>query len=154
MYAALIIVHAVAGLVALVVRCLVLRLRSLFPLYFWALSTMAVALAGAVALDWGDLDAATRGAFSALLVLAAFLVWRGLRARVLRPGQGARPRGDYLGHVGFTLVALLDGFLVVAVLDLGAPGWLVAAVGVLVAVAGHLAIGAVQGRVMAAEPPA
>lgn len=154
MYAVLIIVHAVAGFVALVAGCLVLRVPGVFPVYFWSVSVMAVALAGAVALDWSDLDATTRPVFSALLALGAFVVWRALQARASRPAGGARPSGRHLDHLGFTLVALLDGFLVVAVLDLGAPGWLVGTVGVLVAVAGHAATAALKRHVLAATRPA
>ena len=50
--------------------------------------------------------------------------------------------------MGFTLVALFDAFVVILVLDLGAPGWLVAAAGVLIAVAGHLALRAVRERLI------
>jgi hypothetical protein len=51
-------------------------------------------------------------------------------------------------HVGFTLISLFDAFTVVLVLDLGAPGWLVAAAGVLIAVAGSLVLGAIRERLV------
>jgi len=36
----------------------------------------------------------------------------------------------YIGHVGFTLISLFVGFLIVGAIDLDAPGWLVGLVAV------------------------
>lgn len=72
-------------------------------------------------------------------------MWRAAQARRIRPTAGQGPPPDrYLDHVGFTLVALFDAFIVVAVLNLGAPGWLVATAGVGIAVAGHFVLRAVR----------
>jgi hypothetical protein len=45
-----------------------------------------------------------------------------------------------MGHVGFTLVALWEGFVVVLAIDLGAPGWLVAVLAALGLVVGNRAL--------------
>jgi len=36
----------------------------------------------------------------------------------------------YIGHVGFTLISLFVGFLIVGAIDLDVPGWLVGVVAV------------------------
>ena len=53
------------------------------------------------------------------------MVWRATRARRVRPTVASGPSPVYLEHVGFTLVALFDAFCVIAVLDGGAPSWIV-----------------------------
>jgi len=47
----------------------------------------------------------------------------------------------FVGHVGLTLVGLVDAFVVVTILNAGVPGWVTAIVGVAIAVAGHRLIG-------------
>jgi hypothetical protein len=48
------------------------------------------------------------------------------------------------------LIALFDAFVVITVLNAGAPVWLVVASGVLIAVAGHFALRATK-RVLAGD---
>ncbi|MBA3575456.1 MAG: hypothetical protein M3408_02695 [Actinomycetota bacterium] len=62
-------------------------------------------------------------------------------------------RPEHPTGVGGT-VAPLDAFLVVAVLNLGAAGWVVAAVGLLVAGADHFALRAVRDRLVPAASAA
>jgi len=81
------------------------------------------------------------------------MLWRAASTRSIRP-PSAGPSPRYVAHVGFTLVALLDAFLVVAVLNLGAAGWVVAAVGLLVAGAGHFVLRAVRDRLVPAASTA
>jgi len=47
----------------------------------------------------------------------------------------------YIGHVGFTLISLLVGFLIVGAIDLHVPGWL----------AGVVAVGGVAGGIVGIE---
>ena len=63
--------------------------------------------------------------------------WRALSAGGLlrrRSGQWRRP---YMDHIGFTLIALWDGVVIVLAIDLGAAGWLVGVLAVLGVVVGH-----------------
>lgn len=53
---------------------------------------------------------------------------------------------QYLSHLGFTLIALLVGFVAIAVLDLGAPGWLAAAAGAGCIAAGHFRLEQIKNR--------
>jgi hypothetical protein len=129
--------HAAAGLLALVAGGVALRRGRLFDVYLAALAGMGVFLVLALAVSWTDTDPAARVLFTALAVLAAVMVRRAVLARRDRP-TAAGPSEGYLGHVGFTLVGLSDGFAVVAVLNAGAPGWLVVGTGVGIALAGHV----------------
>jgi hypothetical protein len=45
-------------------------------------------------------------------------------------------RTAYVESLGFTLIALFDGFVIVSAIDLGAPIWLVLGIGVLGVLAG------------------
>lgn len=141
--------HATAGVVAFGLGCLVLRRARLFPGYLGAMICMALFLVLAVAVGWAAHDAATRIIFSALIGLAGFMVWRAVMAGRLRPVGLARPSAPYFEHIGFTLVGLFDGFAVVTVLRMGAPGWLIAATGVGIAIAGHFVLGATRTRLVA-----
>lgn len=135
-----IILHTLAGVIAFVAGCVAIRRGSLFATYLWSMVGMVLFLVLAIAVNWGELDTPTRILFSAFFVLGAVMVWRAAQARRLVPSGSTGPSRRYIDHVGFTLVALFDAFVVITVLDLGAPGWAVAAAGVLVAIAGHFAL--------------
>ncbi|MBB4907774.1 hypothetical protein [Actinophytocola algeriensis] len=128
MHSLLIALHAGTGVAALLAGAVALFRRGrLFDVYLGSLTATTVFLALAVAVEWAVLDVGSRVLFTAFTVLAAVLVARGVLARRLLPG-GRSP--VYLEHVGFTLVALFDAFVVIAVLNAGAPVWLVVVSGV------------------------
>lgn len=139
LHTAFIVLHAAAGLIAFVFGVLALRRPAWFDPYLGGLVAMAVFLAAAVARSWLDLDVGTRAVFGGLGVLAAVMLARALAARALV--CAGPPHPAYVGHVGFTLISLFDGFVVVAVLDLGGPGWLAAIAAVAGVLIGHLALG-------------
>jgi hypothetical protein len=131
----LVVLHAAAALVCLRPACCPSRTARQPPgasAYFWSLPGMLLFLAAAIAAHWGDLDTTTRLIFLGLGALGLYLAWRAAQAgtRLRRQGHNWRPR--YIDDIGFTLIALFDGFVIVAAIDLGAPAWLV----VLVAIAG------------------
>jgi hypothetical protein len=132
--------HAGTGAIALIAGCVAISRRKLFGIYFAALIAMTLLLILAVATEWRASGVPARVLFSAFSVLALFMVWRANRARRLSLGR------DYVEHVGFTLVALFDAFIVILVLNAGAPAWSVAGSGVLVAVAGHFVLRAAHQR--------
>lgn len=152
----LIALHAVSGLVALTAGVFILRPPNgepppLFRVYLGALWAMICFLAAVVGLDWPELDFPSRIVFGALTVFAIFIGWRGWSAR-----QNARYRASgwehvYLENVGFTLIALFDGFVIIAALDLGAPIWLVIVIGLLGVLGGRFAIDR-AGRGLARRP--
>ncbi len=141
-------VHTVTATLALLAGSVALRHGALFGTYLWSLVGMEVFLVLAIAAEWLELPAGTRVLFTAFALLGVVIVWRATRARSIRPSRTVPPSARYVEHVGFTLVALFDAFIVILVLNAGAPGWLVVAVGVLIAVVGHFALREAKARLV------
>lgn len=140
MQIALIALHATAGVLAFGAGCFALTRGTHLTAYLMALAICIASIVAVVLLGWSDLDPINRIVFGALCALGAFMLWRGSRAHSL--GRAGGDRSSYIDHLGFTLIGLLDAFAVVAVLDLGAPGWAGGAVGVAGAIGGHYALAA------------
>ena len=140
----LIALHAIAGAVALLVGCVAHRGRVLFDVYLWSLVATIGFLVAAVLEGWARSDGGTRLLFGAFAVLGAVMVAQAASARRL----GLSPA--YVDRVGFTLVGLFDAFIVVTVLNLGAPVALVVGSGVGVALAGHVALRVAKARLVPA----
>lgn len=142
--------HALGGLVAFGLGCFVLRPglkeSAVFRSYFFALWAMVILLVAALGVTWYELPQASRLAYSALGLLALYTGVRGVQARRLLHKQMSGWRGAYIGHVGFTLISLFDGFVIVGALDMNAPGWLVGTIGVLGVVIGISTVNVVKGR--------
>lgn len=132
----LITAHAAAGLAAFATGCLALTRRSYFTVYLWSLVSLVVFLA-AVAIDWAGLNSASRAVFAAFTVLGGYMIWQAVQARQLQRSTSLQQRGRRIDHIGFTLVALFDGFVIIAALDLGAPAWLAIPIAVAGIAAGH-----------------
>jgi amino acid transporter len=154
----LIILHAAAGVASFVAGCLVLlppTERSskgwLFLIYFASLMALVGFLLAAIAVDWSDLDFIQRLVFSGLALLGLYMAWRAIQAKqVLRRRQEGWKQ-KYVDHVGFTLISLFDGFVIVSAIDLKAPGWLVGGLAVLGVVVGIGAINAVKSKLPRSE---
>lgn len=141
-------IHAVTAGVALLAGCVAIRRGALFGTYLWSLVGMEVFLVLAIAADWSVIDMTSRVLFAAFALLGLVMVGRADQARRIRPSGSAGPSARYIAHLGFTLVALFDAFIVILVLNAGAPVWLVATAGVLIAVAGHFVLRAARERVV------
>lgn len=157
MHTAMIVLHAAAGVLAFVAGCLVLRppdagprAQRLFQVYLVSLGSMVVFLVGAMAAHWRELGTTEQVVYGGLLLLGLFMVWRAMAAGSLLRRRGDGWRLPYMEHVGFTLIALWDGFVIVLAIDLGAPGWLVAALAVLGVLAGNRALHRAEARARAA----
>lgn len=153
-HAALITAHAASGIIAFAAGCAAIRRRRAFRLYFWSLVALVAFAAAAVAIDWPRLGTGSKVLFAALTALGGYLIWRAARARRLLPAGRDRPAGRYLDHLGFTLIALFDGFAIIAVLSAGGPGWLAGTVGVAGIAVGHVAIGRLKARTAAGDAAA
>jgi len=146
----LIVVHTAAGVTALVAGVVFVlhsdraRARSrVVTTYFCGLVLSGTT--GAVVLwDWPNLGGGERTAFTALIVLAAVMVVRADRARRAMILARRGWQTAFVDGIGFTLISLFDGFLVVTALDLGAPAWLVAAAGVAGVIVGRRASTALE----------
>ncbi len=134
----LIAAHAAAGMAAFAAGCLALtHRRAYFPVYFWSLISLVVFLAAAIAVDWAGLDIASRGLFVALTVLGGYMIWRAFQAHRLQQANSLQHRARRIDHIGFTLIALFDGFVIILALDLGAPAWAVIMIAIAGTAAGH-----------------
>lgn len=141
MYTVLITAHAVAASVALMATIGGRRL-GWFALYESSMVVMLFMLVTAIAVDLDDRDATRHAVAGALVALGAVMVGHAEMARRVRTERSTR----FVDHVGFTVIGLVDAFVVVALVDAGAAPAVAVAVGVAIAVAGHLAIGTVRLR--------
>jgi hypothetical protein len=122
------------------------RLNWTFRAYLIALALMIAFLVLVVAVDWPHLENRQRGVYVGLLLLIAYTGWRGWQAAVNLMHQSEGWLEAYVENVGFTLIALFDGFVIVAAIDAGAPVWLVLAFGALGIVAGRAGVIALKSR--------
>jgi uncharacterized PurR-regulated membrane protein YhhQ (DUF165 family) len=116
------------------------QLTGLFRAYLGALGLMVLFLVGAVVVDWPDLETVRRLVYAGLLALVAYTVWRGWQAALNLEQHHGAWRDAYVENVGFTLISLFDGFVMVSAIDLGSPIWLVVAIGVLGILVGRLGV--------------
>jgi len=135
----LIAAHAAAGLAAFTAGCLALTRRSYFTVYLWSLIFLVAFLAAAVAVDWTRLNTASRAVFAAFTALGGYMIWRAVQARRLQQATSLQQRARRIDHIGFSLVALFDGFVIIIILalGLGAPSWLAIVVAAAGIAAGH-----------------
>jgi hypothetical protein len=108
------------------------------------LIAMIVFLAGAILAHVSQLDALQRGIFAGLFVLSLYMLFRGARARTALRVQHDGWWPIFVDHIGFTLISLFEGFIIVSGIDLGAPGWLTAVVAVLGVVVGNRVLHGLQ----------
>lgn len=132
----LIALHATAGTLSVLAGVIVVLRHRLFDLYLWALVTAMLAMAVAVGVAWQSRPVGTNVLFGGLVLLGAVMVRSAVSARAVCPGPREPAPQRFLDLVGFTLISLFDGFVVVAVLRRGGPGWLA-----LAAAAAGVAVG-------------
>ncbi len=141
-------IHAAAATVAFVAGVLAAPTGRFLGVYRVALFVMAAALVPALVVDWTSTDTVARTVFGGLLALAVIMVIRGELAARSRPAATGELTAGYLDHIGFTLIALADGFAVVTAIRADLPGWLVATVAAGVVAVGHLALTAAKRRLV------
>ncbi len=150
-HTSLVAVHAASATLALALGLVAISRGRLFPGYLASLAAMELSLLGAVVVGWQRSPPVANLVFTGLLVLGAVMWWRGgLAWRLLRSGE--RPSPACVSHVGFTLVSLVDAFVVVSVLRAGAPIPIVVAAGVAIGVGGHVVLTAVPARLTRETP--
>ena len=105
--------------------------RRFFNWYWWALIGMVILLAGAILVYWTEYSGVERIVFPGLLILGFYMLYRARDAKSLMQNQNNDWRHDYLENIGFTLISLFEGFVIVSGLNSGLPGWLVALLAIL-----------------------
>jgi len=150
----LILLHAAAAAIGFFASCLLIFAptyisnQRLFGLYWWSLIGMMVLLIGAMFVYWNEYSDTERIVFPILLGLAMFMLYRAQNAsRLLKARQNDWKPG-YVEHIGFTLISLFEGFVIVTVLNAGSPGWLVALLAILGVLVGRWVIGLTQRNVL------
>ena len=134
----LIILHATSAVI-----CFVSGLAIISPTRAkrrpWLLSTCIASLLGMITFmvaatiaHWHRITIAEQIIFPCLAGLGLYMLYRGLSARKRLRHEPVRE--NYIDDVGFILISLFNGFVVVLLIDLSTPGWLIA-VGVVLAVA-------------------
>jgi hypothetical protein len=142
--------HALAGVICFAAGILSLGLLTpaswRFTTYLGSLVGLLVFMVAAIAAHWSELDTATQLIYSGLVVLGLVMLARALRGRSRLARRSSGWRAGYLDDVGFTLISLFDGFVIVGAIDLNVPGWLVAVIAVAGVVGGVLAMRQVKKR--------
>lgn len=127
----LIILHTVTATISFFAGCLLIFSpkyalnETIFNLYLWSLIGMGLLLAGAIFLHWREYSDTERIVFPGLLGLAFFMIFRGWGAGLVLHTQQKKWKLGYVEHIGFTLISLFEGFVIVSGLNAGLPGWLV-----------------------------
>ncbi|MCP2256037.1 hypothetical protein LY13_004820 [Prauserella aidingensis] len=128
-----VLVHAAAAVAALGLGIAALRFPPLLRAHTATIVIMTAALPVAIALRWAERAPATTAIFSGLAVLGAVMIVRAVLAeRSARLGR----RRDVLSHVGFNVIALVTGFLILPAMRSGLGPFAVVATAVLVPVVG------------------
>lgn len=158
LHSILILVHAGTAVTAFVLGCLLLATlptsahAARFVAFFWSLIASMTLLVTVVAVDWTQLHVTKRIAFGVLCALAVYLVLRVLQARSVLARKPPNWRKALIGHLGFVMISLFDGFCIVSAIDLRLPPWLIVTVAVLGVVIGVVVIRALVRRDAAAAP--
>lgn len=149
----LIMLHAAAAAISFFAGFfLILSLRQasnqrLFSLYLWSLVGMVVLLIGAMLVYWNEYSGTERIIFPILLGLGMFMLYRAQNASRLLKVQQKDWKLGYIEHIGFTLISLFEGFVIVTFLNAGVPGWFVALLAILGVFVGRWMIGFAQRKV-------
>jgi hypothetical protein len=122
--------------------------------YAAALIVLFVFLSATVAVDWSRLQTTQQFIYVALIALAAFMVSRVILSFRVAQRQAGGWESRYMNHVYFTYISLWEGLFIVGLIDLGAPGWLVAAVAIGVLVLGAVLFGNYSRRILRTPEPA
>lgn len=121
--------------------------------YVVFIAVLFVALLAAVAIGWPESATVQRIAFAGLSVLGSYTLYRAIRADQVRRHAPPGWHGMFVNHVGFTLISLFDGFVIVAAIDLHAPPWLVAFLAIGGVIAGILGVRRLESRAMRRGQP-
>jgi hypothetical protein len=140
-----IIIHAASATAAFIVGIFLILQRNMFRqlqlsvAFLALLILMEVFLITAILAHVASLPLITQIVFAGLAGLGLYMIWRAVQAWSVLREQRGDPEA-VVDHVGFNLIALFDGFAIVAALDLQAPGWLVAVIAVAAVAVGIYAI--------------
>ena len=149
----LIVLHAITATISFFVGCfLIISLRNRrgqewFGLYWWTLVGMVVLLAAVIFVYWTEYSGIERILFPGLFALGLYMLYRARSANSLLTSQPTDWKHPYIEHIGFTLISLFEGFIIVSGLNSGLPVWLVSLVAILGVLIGRWSIAYTQRKV-------
>jgi hypothetical protein len=108
---------------------------------------LVVLLGSAILVYWTEYFGTERIIFPALLGLGIYMLYRARRASLLLKTQPNGWKQNYIDHIGFTLISLFEGFIIVGGLNTGIPVWLIALAAILGVLLGRWVIGLAQRRI-------
>lgn len=139
MHDVLITIHALGGLISFITGIIVLNppvqryanRYQVFNVFLISLAFMLGALYIVVIIDWPQLDFVRQAAFTALGFLGLYMAYRAFRAYQALKEQFKGWQNRYMGHVGFNIISLFEGFIIVFTIDIGLPDWSVGVIAIL-----------------------
>ncbi len=137
-----IILHSISGIAAFIAGSdAILQLNkksalSLIWIFLWSLLGLDVFMIGAVILDMPVLSKTQMYVYFGLILLGLYMLYRGYNAYLVQKKKGDIWQFPFIEHVGFTLISLFDGFIIVTAIDLGLPVWGVVIIGILGVITG------------------
>jgi len=105
---------------------------------------MVILLAGSIIVYWMEYTSAERIIFPGLFVLGIYMLFRARSAYYVLTKQQPDWQSPYVEHIGFTLISLFEGFVIVSGLNAGFPGGLVALLAILGVLLGRWLTGLAQ----------
>jgi hypothetical protein len=153
LHSSMIILHAASATLAFFAGCLLvisptyMENRQIFRVYWWALIGMAVLLGAAILVYWTQYSAIERIIFPGLFVLSIYMLYRAWTANRLLVSSRTDWSHHYIEAIGFTLISLFEGFMIVSGLNAGFPIWLIALIAITGLLVGRWLIGSAQRKV-------
>jgi uncharacterized membrane protein len=126
---AFVAIHAVAASVCFVAGLIILappirilgNREKLLKVFAAAFPVFLISLYLAIAFGWGRWDNPLKIIFVSLIALDLFMVWRAFRALNVFKSKTAVWQIKFIGHVGFNIISLFAGFVIVLAIVLGVP---------------------------------
>lgn len=128
MWLFMIIFHAAAGVISFITGIFLLSPKRaikypfVFPIYLLSLIGLIVFMIGAMIAHWTEISMTEQILFSGLVILGLYMFYRATEARRLL-AMKQQYQGKYIDAIGFTLISLFDGFVIVGAIDLKFPVW-------------------------------
>lgn len=119
-----IILHTLFAVVSFVIGIILLSASKLkrFPwlikLFIISLIGMNVFMVAATVSHWYDISTTERVIFSGLPALGLYMLYRGIQAKT---NIMQDKLSNYIDDIGFILISLFNGFVIVTLIDLSAP---------------------------------
>lgn len=120
----LVVLHAFFALICFTTGFILLsparakRYPAAIKLFVVSLIGMIIFMVTATISHWNEITATERIVFSGLPLFAMYMLYRGIIAAKKLKGEG-NPI-EYIDDIGFSLISLFNGFIIVALIDLNA----------------------------------